>query len=90
MRMGSGPAASGARTPMRNTMPRGAMVQRATQSTNWRRGGASGGRSRLALMLLRLPPGVLRVSQTTPVTSREPSGTSTKSPAATVMPRGTR
>ncbi len=76
---------------MRNTMPRGESVQRATQSTKRMSAGRNAGASRLAVTALRLAPAaVSRMAQTTPSVSRVPSGTSTRSPAFSARPAGTR
>ena len=74
---------------MRNAMPRGASVQRATQSMKSRIAGRSGGQSRLAVIDLRLPPSPSRTAQTTPVEARVPSGAETKSPGARMRSVGT-
>ncbi len=64
-------------------MPRGASVQRATQSTKPRSVSSSGGRSYFAITLLRLPGPAApagATDQTTPKDLRVESGTSTQSP----------
>ena len=75
---------------MRSAMPRGASVQRATQSTKSRKGRLSGGQSRTAAMDLRLSPPASRSAQTTPVAWRVPSGTLTNWPGSSARSAGTR
>ncbi len=90
-RAGSGPAFNGVPIAIRNTMPRGLKVQRATQSMNFRQLPESGGIARREAMDFRFarPVAPDRTSQTTPCVIFVPSGTSTKSPGATDMPLGT-
>ncbi len=90
MRIGSGVAAKGARIAMRSTMPRGAKVQRATQSMKLRKFTPSGAQSQRAVMDLRLPPWPCLISQTAPITWRVPSGISTKSPSVSARSSGIR
>ena len=80
--------ASGARTAMRNTPPRGERVQRATQSMKSRSGLRSGGQSRTSTIDLRLSPPPARVAQTTPVAIRVPSGMATNCPGSSRSRRG--
>ena len=87
---GGAAVASGARTAMRSTPPRGARVQRATQSMKSRNGWRSAGQSRTSTIDLRLSPPPARVAQTTPVAIRVPSGTATNCPGSSRKPAGTR
>ena len=83
MRRGWSSAPSAGRVAMRRTMPRGAMVQAAIQSSRARNFAASGGRSSRSMTGLSLSDGPRRRAQTTPIRAREPSETLTKSPSAT-------
>ena len=83
-------AASGARAAMRSTAPRGASVQRATQSMNSRNGALSGAQSRFAPIAFRFSPAPWRADHTTPVAMRVPSGAATKSPGTRSRCGGTR
>ncbi len=84
------PRLRAARVAMRRTMPRGAMVQAATQSSRARNFPDSGGRSSRSITGLSLSDEPRRKAQTTPICAREPSETLTKSPSARVIPSGTR
>ena len=74
---GGAAVASGARTAMRSTPPRGERVQRATQSMKSRNGCRSAGQSRISTTDFRLSPPPGRVAQTTPVAILVPKGAAT-------------
>ena len=75
---------------MRNSMPRGAKVQRAVQSMKSRNAGRSGGQSSISAIDFRLSPPAARTAHTTPVAKRAPSGMRTKAPGSSFNPEGTR
>ena len=85
-----GGASSPARIAILSTMPRGASVQRATQSMKSRSGALSGGQSRVAAIGFKLSPPPGRAAQTTPVASRAPSGMRTHWPGASFQSEGAR
>ncbi len=82
--------ASGARAAMRSTMPRGASVQRETQSMKSRKGLRRGGQGSGSATALRLSPPVSRIDQTTPIARRVPSGTATNCPGVSPREAGAR